>query len=73
MQLTLFSPENKKFPKRTYHDEQGRFCTKEEAVRKKISYWQRKAEAYERAYLSVTKRLNELERNAQHLIKHGDI
>ena len=73
MQLTLFEPEEKRFPERTYHDELGRFCTKDEAIRKKVNYWKMKAAAYERAYLAVTKRLIKLERNAQHIVKHRDL
>ena len=73
MQLTLFKPENKRFPKKTYHDELGKFCSKEEAFNKKLNYWKRKAESYERAYLAVSKRLIELERNAQHIVKHRDL
>jgi len=72
MQLTLFEPETKRFPK-TYHDEMGRFCTKDDAIRKKMNYWKMKAAAYERAYLAVSKRLIELERNAKHINEHRDI
>ena len=64
MQLTLFEPEIKRFSRRTYHDDLGRFCSKEEAIKRKVNYWKTKSEAYGRAYLAVTKRLIELERNA---------
>ena len=64
MQLTLFEPENKRFPKKTYHDEMGRFCSKDEAIRKRMRFLENEAEKWRRAYLIVTKRLIELERNA---------
>ena len=65
MQLTLFEPTNKRFSRNTYHDKKGRFCSKEEDMKRRLEYWKRKAESYERAYLAVAKRLIKIERNEQ--------
>ena len=64
MQLTLFEPAKRRATK-TYHDKKGRFCSKEDDMKRRLDYWKRKADAYERAYLAVTKRLIKIERNEQ--------
>jgi len=63
MQLTLFEPTNKRFSRNTYHDKKGRFCSKEEAIRKRMRFLENEAEKWRRAYLIVVKQLNEEKRN----------
>lgn len=62
MQLTLFEPAKRRIIK-TYHDEKGRFCTKDEAIKKHMRYLEREAEKWRRAYLVVVKQLNKEKRD----------
>ena len=59
MQLDLFKQATRVHKNR---DDLGRFCTEKDYSKRRINYWKHKAEMYERAYLAVTKRLNEINR-----------
>lgn len=70
-QLSIFqSPPRRKIQGNPYRDARGRYCSKREAdeaarememrkLKDKSAYWERKAEMYERAYLSVVKQLRQ--------------
>ena len=62
MQLDLFKQATRVYKNR---DDLGRFCTEKDYSKRRISYWKHKAEMYERAFLAVTKRLNEINRNGE--------
>jgi len=62
MQLDLFKQATRVHKNR---DERGRFCDKIKYLIRLVNYWKHKAEMYERAYLAVTKRLNEINRNGK--------
>lgn len=73
MQLTLFEPARTKRTTKTYHDDQGKFCSKEKAWEKKLNEAIRERDMWYRAYAILVKQYNEEKRNAQHPIKHGNI
>jgi len=66
MQLTLFDMDEKRDKRagNPYRDKKGRFCNRTKSIEKELAYWKNKAEAFERAYMVVVKRLIKDERNA---------
>lgn len=62
MQLELFYTETKL--QKTYHDERGRFCSREKALKRRIEMLKKDRDMWLRAYLIVAKQLNEGKRNA---------
>ncbi len=68
-QLLLFPDEKRKHGHNPYRDTDGKFCSKDQSEiakkdivihkqQRQITYLKGKVEMYERAYLALTKRLN---------------